>query len=352
MSTYELLDDLYSYNDWANQKVLALCEGVRDSQLDQNREIGFGSLRAVLFHILTAEQVWMERWTGVPWRPFPTDPEGTTLEEIREGLDAVAAQRRSLIELHRADRWREQVSYQDSKKTEYTHALFPLLLHVANHGVHHRAQALHFLKRFERTLPGGIDYLFFRLAVSTLEQAPETVAKFREFGMEVAVSECPDPSFDTETLQTFYAYGDWATDHVLTMCDSVDVAGLDRDFEMGPGSIRKTLLHLLNADQWWLNNWTTGPGPFPESPEDTPLQVIQEQISELRAKRDAYLQTLNEETSSRVIEIRPVGSPTFCYAGESALHLALHATHHRAQLINMVKQAGGSVRNIDLLYYL
>ena len=352
MSTYELIDDLYSYNDWANQKVLSLCDGLTDSQLDQGRDIGFGSLRAVVFHVLAAEQVWMERWTGVPWRPFPFEPDGTTLDEIREGLEAVAAQRRSLIELHRADRWGENITYQNSKQVEFTHQLFPLLLHVANHGVHHRAQALHYLKRFDRTVPVGLDYLFYRLAVSTLEQPPETLAAFREFGIECAVSESPDPTYDSVLVRSLFSYADWATNELLAMCDAVDVAALDREFEMGPGTIRKTLLHLLNADQWWINNWVDGPGEFPTSPEDTPIQAIREEWTELRKKRDRYVATLDEETGQKVLQIRPAGSLTNCYAGESALHLALHGTHHRAQVVNMVKRSGGEVRDIDLLYSL
>ncbi|MEL6108660.1 MAG: DinB family protein [Planctomycetota bacterium] len=350
MSNYELLDDLYSYNDWANQKVLALCDGLTDAELDQGRDIGLGSLRAVLFHVLTAERVWMDRWTGVPWRPFPFEPNGVTLDEIREGLEAVAAQRRSLIELHRADRWREPVTYQNIKQIEFTHELFPLLLHVANHGVHHRAQALHYLKRCGRVVPGGIDYLFYRLAVSTLEQPAETVEKFRAFGMDVATAQSPDPSYDRAVIKKFFSYGDWANSEVLEMCGSVEETSLDRDFEMGPGTIRKTLLHLLNADQWWVNNWTDGPGPFPESPPDSPIKAIKAKWAELRAKRDAYLATLDEETAQSVVPIRPVGALTNYHAAETALQVPLHATHHRSQIINMVKRAGGEVRDIDLLY--
>lgn len=350
MSTYELLDDLYSYNDWANQKVLALCEGLTDAELDQGRDIGFGSLRAVLFHVLTAERVWMDRWTGVPWRPFPVEPDGATLDEIRKGLAAVAAQRRSLIELHRADRWRESVTYQNSKQVEFTHQLFPLLLHVANHGVHHRAQALHYLKRYDRVLPGGIDYLFYRLAVSTLEQPAETIEKFREFGMDVATSQSADPVYDRAVIKKFFGYCDWANNEVLAMCGSVEDKSLDRDFEMGPGSIRKTLIHLLNADQWWVNNWIDGPGPFPESPPDSPIETIKAEWGEVRIKRDGYLATLDEDSAQRIVPIRPVGALTNCYAGETALHLALHGTHHRSQIVNMVKRVGADVHDIDLLY--
>ena len=108
-----MIDDLYAYNDWANGKVLNLCEGLTDEQLDLPREMGFGTLRATLFHILTAEVVWMERWQSVPWRPFPTDPAGMSLNDIAAGLREVASERKTLIDSEQSDRWRKQIQYQD-----------------------------------------------------------------------------------------------------------------------------------------------------------------------------------------------------------------------------------------------
>src|SRR4051812_19364891 len=102
MTTVTMIDDLYRYNDWANQRLLQLCEGITDAQLDQPREIGFGTLRATLFHILAAEEIWLERWQGQPWRPFPFDPQGTSVDEISRRLRAVSDNRRQLLDQERA----------------------------------------------------------------------------------------------------------------------------------------------------------------------------------------------------------------------------------------------------------
>ena len=34
MPTPDMMDDFYAYNDWANEKVLGLCDGLTDEQLD------------------------------------------------------------------------------------------------------------------------------------------------------------------------------------------------------------------------------------------------------------------------------------------------------------------------------
>ena len=351
MFTYEMLDDLYAYNSWANAKIAALCDGLSDNQLDAKREIGFGTLRATLFHVLTAERIWMERWTGVPWRPFPTDPDGMTLSEFTNGLAEVAAQRRSLIEIHRADRWSDQITYQDSQKTEYTHRLYDLLLHVANHGVHHRAQALQYLKPFERTLPAGLDYIFYRLAATTVPQLEESIKGLQAFGLEVATIDAPDPSYDAFMILRLFRYHEWATTELLAMCDTIEVAALDRDFAMGSGSIRKTLLHMMDAEQWWLNHWSGIDAPFPQSQDDMPLSTIRDVWGQAAKKRNDFLTSIDPEKSMEVITVRPGGPPTSFRVGESALHVALHGTHHRAQVINMLRRSGGRIHDLDLLYW-
>ncbi|MDV6032915.1 MAG: DUF664 domain-containing protein [Phycisphaera sp. RhM] len=351
MTAYELIDDLFAYNRWANAKIATLCQGLRDAQLDAKRELGFGTLRGTLFHLLTAERVWMERWTGAPWRPFPTDPDGMSLDEFSAGLAEVAAQRRSLIEIHRATRWREPITYLDSKKTEFTHSLFDLLLHVANHGVHHRAQALYFLKQYDRTAPAGLDYIFYRLAATTVEQSPESVQQLQTFGLDVATIQTPDPRYDAALIERLFQYQDWANNEILSFCDTVEVAALDRDFQMGCGSIRKSLLHLMNADRWWVENWNGRQRPFPQSAPDTPLVAIRKAWAKVAKQRNEFLAGVDSTAAMEVVTIEPDGPPTAFRVGESALHLALHGTHHRAQVINMLRRSGGRIRNLDMLYW-
>ena len=40
----ELFSSLYAYNQWANEKIVQLCAGLTDAQLDQPKEMGFGTL--------------------------------------------------------------------------------------------------------------------------------------------------------------------------------------------------------------------------------------------------------------------------------------------------------------------
>lgn len=351
MSDYEWIDDLYAYNSWANESIAVLCDDLHANQLDTKQPIGFGSLRATLFHILAAEQVWMERWTGVPWRPFPTDPEGMTLTEFRRGLAEVAAQRRSLIEINRRSRWTQKITYQDSKKVEYTHRLADLLLHVANHGVHHRAQALQYLKKLGQDLPVGIDYLFYRLAASSLPQTPDAISSLNAIGLEVSTLDVPDPKYDATSVNRFCDYHDWANQRVVAMCDTVDVASLDKDFGISSGTIRSTLLHLLSVETWWVGNWTESGQSFPEPSPETSIAEIRDSFAGVAAGRDTFIASVDDEKAMEVITVRPQAPPTSFRIGETITQVLLHGTHHRAQIINMLKRSSGRIDNIDLLYW-
>lgn len=346
----DLMNDLYAYNDWANQRVLSLCDGLSDQQLDTPREMGFGSLRATLFHILHAEVIWLERWKLQPWREFQTDPQGMSVDEIASGLAEVAAQRRDFVQQHRSDQWQQPISFQDSKKTPHEFRLRDLLLHVANHGVHHRAQALNYLKQFDRTVVAGIDYIFYRLAQHAVEQTPEARESLGVYGLQVSDPDDSPCPWSLSLAQRIFQYNDWAQQQTLAFAADLSEDALDRDFQMGPGSIRKILLHLFDAERWWVWNLTTGPQPFPSSAPNTPVAELKEQWTDVAKQRDHVIADVDETDAQRVVEVLAGGPPTRFRVGESIIHLAIHASHHRAQLINMFRHVDAPWKNIDLLY--
>lgn len=345
-----LFHELYEYNDWANSKIFSLCDGLSESQLDEPREIGFGTLRATLFHILSAEEIWLERWQGVPWRPFETDPQGASLSEVASRLQKVGEARRAFVDEHRSNGWAGDIEFQDSTQADYKLRLSDLILHVYNHGVHHRAQALNYLKKFDRTVVAGIDYLFFRLAEHAVEQSAEAAEGLRGYGLEVGSVTEKACTWDAGLVTRMFKYHDWANAKVLGFVSGLGDDDLDREFDMGLGSIRKTFLHLFDAENWWLKTWTTGPNPFPRSDAATSISDLSDNWQGVAKERDDFVATIDESSAQRVIEILAGGPATRFRVGESAVHLATHGVHHRAQLINMCRHVNAPWTNIDLLY--
>ena len=362
MPAQPLIDSLYAYNDWANQQVLSLAADLSDGQLDAPRPMGFGTLRATLFHILAADTIWLERWQGVPWRPFPMDPQGMSRAAMAEQLAEVAQRRRQLVDAERGEGWQRIVDYRDSKQTPYQHQLRDLLLHVFHHGVHHRAQALNYLKHFGRQVAWGIDYPLYRLASGAETQSAAAVELLQAHGLSPSATPAPPLQWEPQHVQRLLEYHRWANQRVLQAAAQLSDTQLDQAFPIGHGSLRKILTHMLDVEAWWLDNWTAQPRPRTASDtraNETAAGDTARGIADLAARwqtvaqqSDAYLANLNGEQAARVLEVPVRGVELRIAIADSAVHVVCHGTHHRAQLVNLFRQVGAPVGNIDLLYAL
>ena len=347
----ELIDDLLTYNDWANGKVISLCDGLDDEPLDRPREMGFGSLRATLFHILAADEMWMERWQEKPWREFPKDPEGISTAALADKLCAVAQDRCELIERTRDRMWELKIKYQDSGQNPFHHRLADLILHVVCHGVHHRAQALAYLKSFDRQVPLGIDYIFYRTGIGKTPQSDEAVCMLREYGIHPGSISGDSVRWDDRAIKRWLQYHDWATDQVLSLAETLDNKALQRDFGIGPvGSIVGTLQHLYDVESWWYQALIDGQKQFGTKSGLESIDQFRHGWSDLAQRRDRYIDNLTPTFAQETTAIN-FGGPDLHYSiVEAVVQNLVHGVHHRAQLINMLRHSDVPIKNIDMLY--
>lgn len=352
MPTTTIYQDLFDHNDWANKKLFDTCRDLSDADLDRPREMGFGTLRNTLFHNLEAELIWLERWQGKDWRPLQLDAEGLSVDAIAEAASTTAATRNALIQKESESGFRRVVAFADSQQEQWEFPIGWLLNHVSNHGIHHRAQALNFLRFLDRKFAGGLDYLFYKLAAPSCDLPSESVSPLREYGLEVQTSQGDRAAFDAEQIKFYFAYNDWANGQVLNAAGNLSDAQLDQEIEMGMGSLRKNLQHILDAERWWLANWETDHSPFPRGEDPRSLQQITDLAEEIATNRNAFVARLNEDSAQRLVNVT-AGGPVTCFPViESLLQLCGHSTHHRAQCINMLRQLGMSPPGIDLIVWL
>lgn len=323
------LNELFTFNTWGHELVLSAAAPLSDAQLDQPFEMGPGSLRATLNHLYSAERVWLDRWKHIdPPRPRPSAA-GITVAQLQRELPDVAAERRQFLE-RLTDTDLPQVQPIKNMKGEVTNCrLDDMLLHVCNHAIHHRAQAANMIKRGGGKPPSpGADYIFMRVE---------------------RISE-PAPDLDLETIRAWLEYADWARARVATIAAPLSNEQLDRPFEIGPGSLRRALLHVTEAEQWWWGNWQGQPETFPDWPTTISMTELQARADELAAKRNRYLQSLNDADLKHSVKVVPrPGRELEFPIGPSLLQICCHGTHHRAQAINMLRHVGATVPTIDYI---
>jgi uncharacterized damage-inducible protein DinB len=156
---------------------------------------------------------------------------------------------------------------------------------------------------------------------------------------------------DMETIRSYFRYSDWGQERMLQAAGPLSDGQLDRKFEMGVGTLRETLAHIRDGEQWWLTNWTKGPGElFPEGPSAESIEAIAASFHKARDAREDFLRSVTDEGLARRIEATPAPGMVCSFPIRvTMLQLCHHGTHHRAQAVNMLRHVGGEIPVLDVL---
>lgn len=152
---------LLAYGDEMNLRLLAASRPLADAQLDAAYDIGPGTLRATLMHILVGEEAWLSRWKGAvetKWRTFATPPAIDDLSRIAAG---VIAERDAFFATLDEAKLATVQPYRDSAGSVFEATLRDQIWQGIVHSTHHRAQAVHLLKRASGTFV-EVDFMYWR----------------------------------------------------------------------------------------------------------------------------------------------------------------------------------------------
>ena len=139
-------------------------------------------------------------------------------------------------------------------------------------------------------------------------------------------------------LQQIYDYHYWANRRLLAAMVGLSSEQMNKSFGFSWNSIHGTLLHMLGAEVTWLKRWQ---GTSPKSLIDpTDFPSLYDVRKKWEAQEDSMLTFLAAQTPHSILE-------TIAYAntrGENfelplwqmMVHVVNHATHHRAELAEML----------------
>jgi uncharacterized damage-inducible protein DinB len=323
--------ELFGYMDWATEKLYACAEELSDAQLDQPFEMGPGSTRKTLTHLRAAERLWLERWKGNGKVQFAGLETSLPLAKLHDEVHQLSRERNEWVAGLNEAALNAPITFTLRSGDTLTLPLIDLILHVCNHHVYHRAQILNMFRHL------GLKSDWLELLALHREQpgrAPLPVTK--------------------EIISKLYAYNDWANDALLAAADALPAEELDRPFEMGLGSLRKTLCHILDAEPWWLTNWTEGPGQlFPAADATVSIADLKNRAARTARRRNEFLAGRSAEDLARSMEaLARAGKMVSFPMADVIVHLTFHGTHHRAQANNMLRRLGQKPLGMDLLLWL
>ena len=153
---------LYEYNYWATRRVLKQSEKVSAEQLLAGTSHSFGSLRGTLVHILDAERAWrmLLQHNTLSYFDSMKEQDYPTLKPLRELWNQEEREMREYLAQLTDTDLTTSVRYTLDSGEKRERVLWHCLVHVVNHGTHHRSQAASILKGHGYS-PGELDFTVY-----------------------------------------------------------------------------------------------------------------------------------------------------------------------------------------------
>ncbi len=156
-------------------------------------------------------------------------------------------------------------------------------------------------------------------------------------------------------IRRLHEHRQWANKKLLDVAGQLSAEQLRRSFEIGQGSIWKSLLHLYAAEYVWLEALTGDEDPLTpgdvvgklpgnqEGPEAiASLSELQARWSGLDERWNRYLEQLSPDAlGDAVFKINSLtGQRSGTRRSDVLLHVCTHAQYTTAQAINMMRHVG------------
>lgn len=159
-------------------------------------------------------------------------------------------------------------------------------------------------------------------------------------------------------LRVLYGYNQWATGRVLDAATGLTAEQWLASGSAGRGSVRDTLVHVLDAQWTWLARWdgslahadphrlTFNRADFPDVAAVRAVWMAVDQATQ------AFVDGLNEADVARFSTYTYANGVTYRQPlWQMMLHVANHGTQHRSEVAAMLTGFGCSPGDLDMLFY-
>ena len=144
------LTHLFKYDNWAME---------RTANSIINLEEVLPEAVRLLSHIISDQQIWLNRITGTPSNITPWD--NYTIDESIMKTVELTSKWINLLEGNGQTFLDKRILYQNSKGETFTNSIKDIVTHVINHAAYHRAQIAQHVKSANGT-PAVTDYIVYQ----------------------------------------------------------------------------------------------------------------------------------------------------------------------------------------------
>jgi uncharacterized damage-inducible protein DinB len=152
---------LWSYNVWANHRILTAAALITPAQFTLPVASSFGSLRGSLVHIYGAELVWrMRSQEGKSPSGLPVETDFLDLDSLRAAWEAEMQRMDSFLDAVDSSAADLSIHYKNTKGVQISTPFWQILTHLVNHGTQFRSEAGMILSAWGFS-PGDMDMILY-----------------------------------------------------------------------------------------------------------------------------------------------------------------------------------------------
>ncbi len=152
----------------------------------------------------------------------------------------------------------------------------------------------------------------------------------------------PSPSGAVAAVREAHDWLRWLTSRTCEAARTLTSEEFTREFPIGIGSVRNTLVHLLGAERIWIAVIEeTDPAVSMPSATDYPtIASIEADWPAVHARWGAYLSRLDEREMGRVVSRVRDGKTYAQRVHDALMQVPTHALYHNAQMSFMFRSMG------------
>ena len=137
------------YTEWATNRLLEAAAKLSREDLERDFGTADRSVIGTLTHVFGAERIWLARIEGAP----PEVPSGYDLARLASEWRELDGRWHAWASRLTPESAEATVSYRDLKGNPWVSPVWQIVLHVVNHGTHHRGQVAGFLRSMGHVPP-------------------------------------------------------------------------------------------------------------------------------------------------------------------------------------------------------
>lgn len=160
MTTLTYIQTLYRYNAWANEVILNTAAQLNDDQYRASEGASFDSVHHTLVHTMSAQWIWLSRWTGTSPKTMLLPADFADLSAVRVRWADLEADTQAFVANLSPTQLNSDLAFTATEGTLYQIPLWQLMMHQANHATQHRSEIAMILTR-QGYSPGELDLVYY-----------------------------------------------------------------------------------------------------------------------------------------------------------------------------------------------